>query len=141
MWAPNIPEWEVVEFGAALAGLILVTVNPSYKPSELSYVLEQSAAAGIFLLPEFRGNPMAQSLETVRAELPVLREAVSFTDFDVISGVRLAHADIPGGRRGRPRPDPVHLGHDGLSEGRAPASSRPHEQRPHDARPLRLRAG
>jgi acyl-CoA synthetase (AMP-forming)/AMP-acid ligase II len=28
VWAPNIPEWEVVEFGAAMAGLILVTVNP-----------------------------------------------------------------------------------------------------------------
>src|SRR5438309_5511114 len=25
VWAPNVPEWEVVEFGAALAGLILVT--------------------------------------------------------------------------------------------------------------------
>src|SRR4029079_9450632 len=70
VWAPNIPEWEVVEFGAALAGLILVTVNPAYKPGELKYVLEQSSAAGIFLLPEFRGNPMAQSLEGVRGELP-----------------------------------------------------------------------
>ena len=70
VWAPNIPEWEVVEFGAALAGLILVTVNPAYKPGELKYVLEQSGSAGIFLLPEFRGNPMAQSLEAVRSELP-----------------------------------------------------------------------
>src|SRR5882724_662158 len=66
VWAPNIPEWEVVEFGAALAGLILVTVNPAYKPGELRYVLDQSGAAGIFLLPEFRGNPMAESLQAVR---------------------------------------------------------------------------
>ena len=71
VWAPNVPEWEVVEFGAALAGLILVTVNPAYKPSELKYVLEQSASAGVFLVPEFRGNPMAQSLESLRGELPV----------------------------------------------------------------------
>src|SRR4051812_24357401 len=70
VWAPNIPEWEVVEFGAALAGLILVTVNPAYKPGELKYVLEQSGSAGIFLLPEFRGNPMGQSLEAVQSELP-----------------------------------------------------------------------
>ena len=82
VWAPNIPEWEVVEFGAALAGLILVTVNPAYKPGELKYVLEQSGASGIFLLPEFRGNPMAQSLETVRGDLPGLREAIAFTEFD-----------------------------------------------------------
>jgi len=82
VWAPNVPEWEVVEFGAALAGLILVTVNPAYKPSELKYVLEQSASAGVFLMPEFRGNPMAQSLESVRGELPGLREAMSFGDFE-----------------------------------------------------------
>ena len=43
--------------------MILVTVNPAYKPGELKYVLEQSGAAGIFLMPEFRGNPMAQSLD------------------------------------------------------------------------------
>jgi fatty-acyl-CoA synthase len=82
VWAPNIPEWEVVEFGAALAGLVLVTVNPAYKPGELKYVLEQSAAAGIFLTPEFRGNPMAASLETLAGELPGLRETIAFTDFD-----------------------------------------------------------
>src|ERR1700730_5292481 len=76
VWAPNVPEWEIVEFGAALAGLILVTINPAYKPGELKYVLEQSSAAGIFLLPEFRGNPMAQSLQDVRPDLPQLREAI-----------------------------------------------------------------
>jgi fatty-acyl-CoA synthase len=82
VWAPNIPEWEVAEFGAALAGLILVTVNPAYQPGELAYVLEQSGSAGILLLEEFRGNQMAQSLESVRAELPMLREAIAFSDFD-----------------------------------------------------------
>jgi fatty-acyl-CoA synthase len=86
VWAPNIPEWEVLEFGAALAGIVLVTVNPAYKPGELKYVLEQSGAAGVFLLPEFRGNPMAQSLEAVRGELPGLREAIAFTDFDELLG-------------------------------------------------------
>src|SRR3954468_16702637 len=82
VWAPSIPEWEVVEFGAALAGLILVTVNPAYKPGELKYVLEQSGSAGIFLVPEFRGNPMAESLASVRSELDGLREAIAFTDFE-----------------------------------------------------------
>jgi fatty-acyl-CoA synthase len=82
VWAPNVPEWEIVEFGTALAGVILVTVNPAYKPIELKYVLEQSGAAGIFLVPEFRGNPMARSLESIRAQLPALRDAVSLDDFD-----------------------------------------------------------
>jgi fatty-acyl-CoA synthase len=82
VWAPNVPEWEIVEFGAALAGMILVTVNPAYKPGELKYVLEQSGSSGIFFMPEFRGNPMEQSLHGVRAELPLLREAIAFTELE-----------------------------------------------------------
>src|SRR5487761_2253844 len=82
VWAPNIPEWVVLEFGAALAGMVLVTVNPAYKPGELKYVLEQSGSSGVFLLGEFRGNPMACALETIRHELPLLREAIDFSDFE-----------------------------------------------------------
>src|SRR5690348_15775301 len=41
VWAPNIPEWVILEFGAALAGLTLVTVNPAYRSQELGYVLGQ----------------------------------------------------------------------------------------------------
>ena len=82
VWGPNTTEWVLLEYGAALAGLVLVTVNPAYRPSELRYVLGQSGAAGIFLLPEFRGNPMAESLAGVRPELPELREAVLFTEWD-----------------------------------------------------------
>ncbi|MHB8669083.1 MAG: AMP-binding protein, partial [Acidimicrobiales bacterium] len=34
LWAPNVPEWIVLEFGAALAGLVLVTINPALRPAE-----------------------------------------------------------------------------------------------------------
>ena len=81
VWAPNIPEWVVLEFGAALAGVVLVTVNPAYQPKELHYVLEQSRSSGIFYLPAFRGNPMGRYLEEVRADLPDLRELISFEDW------------------------------------------------------------
>ena len=52
VWAPNIPEWIMLEYGCAMAGTILVTVNPSYQAEELAYVINQSGAAGIFLLPD-----------------------------------------------------------------------------------------
>ena len=95
VWAPSIPEWEVLEFGAALAGLILVTVNPAYKPGELKYVLEQSGSAGIFLVADFRGNPMAGSLESVRGELPVLREAIEFSEFSAFLASAVATEKLP----------------------------------------------
>ena len=81
VWAPNIPEWVILEFGAALAGLVLVTVNPAYRPAELTFVLNQSGTAGIFLMPEFR-SPMAAFLDEVRPEVPGLRETVLFTEWD-----------------------------------------------------------
>ena len=28
VWAQNIPEWVMLEFGAGMAGMVLVTVNP-----------------------------------------------------------------------------------------------------------------
>ena len=76
VWAPNIPEWVILQYGAALAGSVLVTVNPAYTATELEYVLRQSRAAGLFLLPEYRTNPMAKSLESVRAGLPEDRKSV-----------------------------------------------------------------
>ena len=95
VWAPNIPEWILLELGAGLAGVVLVTVNPAYRPKELDYVLRQSGAAGIFLVSEFRGNPLAGSLEQVQAGLPALREAVRFEDWDAFLATSPASPSLP----------------------------------------------
>jgi fatty-acyl-CoA synthase len=95
LWAPNIPEWTIAAFGAALAGLTLVTLNPAYKANELRYVLEQSHAAGLLMVPEFRGNPMAEALASVRSELPGVREVVDLTRFDEFLGSGEAPVDLP----------------------------------------------
>src|ERR1035438_9070572 len=101
-WAPNIPEWIVLEFGAGLAGMILVTVNPAYKPGELAYVLEQSGSCGIFLLPEFRGNPMAGALESLRGDLPKLREVIDFSEFERFLASGSAQQELPDVQPGDP---------------------------------------
>ncbi|MBT6443407.1 MAG: AMP-binding protein, partial [Acidimicrobiaceae bacterium] len=59
MWAHNLPEWVIMEYGAALAGLTLVTLNPSLQSKEAAYVLRQSKSSGVFVVPEVRGNPIA----------------------------------------------------------------------------------
>jgi fatty-acyl-CoA synthase len=92
IWAHNLPEWVVVEYGAALAGLTLVTVNPSLQPSEVQYVLGQSRSVGVVLVPEVRGNPLLAHLETVRADLPELRDVLRLDQLAEL----LAEAD-PGG--------------------------------------------
>ncbi len=40
VWGPNIPEWIVVQFAAYRAGVILVSLNPLYRASELEYALK-----------------------------------------------------------------------------------------------------
>src|SRR5207237_4134056 len=62
VWAQNIPEWVMLEFGAGMAGMVLVTVNPAFRAREVEYVLRQSRSVGIFVVNSFRGKPM---LETV----------------------------------------------------------------------------
>ena len=86
VWANNIPEWLLLEYACALANLTLVTVNPAFRPRELAYVLGQSRAAGLFLIKELRGNSMTTSLESVRAQLPDMREVVFFEEWRTFVG-------------------------------------------------------
>ena len=78
VWAPNIPEWIMMEFGAALAGLVLVTVNPGFRQHEAEHVLRNSRAAGVVVSPEFRGNRMLAIIEEVQPRCPELREVIRF---------------------------------------------------------------
>jgi len=78
VWAHNIPEWVMLEFGCGLAGVVLVTVNPAYRGDELKYVLQQSRAQSLFVDREFRGNPMLAVAEDVHPECPELTDIVCF---------------------------------------------------------------
>ena len=60
IWAPNCPEWTIVQYATAKIGAILVTINPAYRTHELAYVLEQSGvrtliAATAFKTSDYRG--------------------------------------------------------------------------------------
>lgn len=79
VWAPNVPEWLVLQYGAALAGLVLVTVNPALRNAELEYALDKSHSVGVFHVDDFRGTDMATLIESVLPEVPAVREAVAFT--------------------------------------------------------------
>ena len=69
LWAPNVPEWVILQYGAALAGLVLVTANPALREDELRYVLRQSRSAGLIHAPAFRGTDMAAIARSVEQEV------------------------------------------------------------------------
>ncbi|MDB5498880.1 MAG: lcfB 4, partial [Phenylobacterium sp.] len=95
VWAPNLPEWVILEYAAGLAGLTLVTANPAYRPRELQYVLEQSGAVGLFMVGEYRGNPMAQIAAQVAGDLPGLREVVDLEDASALYAGEAAGHPLP----------------------------------------------
>jgi fatty-acyl-CoA synthase len=82
VWMPNCPEWLLLQYGMALAGLVQVTVNPAYRPKELAWVLGQSESRGVIYVPQYRGSPMGQYLDEVRPELPALTDAVTLDELD-----------------------------------------------------------
>lgn len=81
VWADNIPEWELLLFGCAIAGVVLVTVNPAYKARELEYILDKSGAAGLFVIEEYRGHNTLATANEARLKLPSLREVICFSGF------------------------------------------------------------
>ncbi|MGC1562712.1 MAG: AMP-binding protein, partial [Bradyrhizobium sp.] len=82
VWAQNIPEWVMLEFGAGMAGMVLVTVNPAFRAKEVEYVLKQSRAAGVFAVSGFRGNPMLETVHAVAPNCAELREIICFDDWN-----------------------------------------------------------
>jgi len=79
VWAPSVPESLVLTYASAMAGLILVPVNPALRSAEVSHILGQSGAAGLFLVPEHRDNDLAGTLGSIRPDLPALRHVVSLS--------------------------------------------------------------
>jgi fatty-acyl-CoA synthase len=81
VWSANCPEWVLLEFGAALAGITLVTANPAYLAKELTDVLRRSKATGVVICPKYRGRDFGAVLEDIKVDIPSLREVISLADW------------------------------------------------------------
>jgi len=59
IWAPNRSEWVVLQYASAMAGAVLVNINPAYKTTELEYALRQSSVSLLVLARQFRQSDFA----------------------------------------------------------------------------------
>jgi fatty-acyl-CoA synthase len=92
IWAPNCAEWTVAQFATARAGLILVTINPAYRTSELEHALKAVACSALIAATRFRGSDYIAMLrefapeldagaeELVSVRLPALRRVITLGD-------------------------------------------------------------
>ncbi len=96
VWAPSVPESLILTYAAAMAGVVLVPVNPALRAAEVAHILRQSGAAGVFLVPEFRDHDLAGTLGSIEKELPGLRHVGSLTAAGWREFCADSDADAPG---------------------------------------------
>jgi fatty-acyl-CoA synthase len=72
LWAPNVPEWVVLQFALAKIGAILVTVNTSLRAAEIEFLLKQSESSTLITVDGFRD---VNYIETIHELVPELRRS------------------------------------------------------------------
>jgi fatty-acyl-CoA synthase len=80
IWAPNYPEWVLMQYATAKVGVILVNVNPAYRSHELAYVLEQSGARLLVSAIAHKTSDYRAMVEEVRDRCPALEHVVWIGD-------------------------------------------------------------
>lgn len=72
IWATNVPDWLTVFYATARIGAVFVTVNTSYKPAELEYVMAQSDMKALFLIDGYRDTDYVQAVYDLVPELKTM---------------------------------------------------------------------
>jgi fatty-acyl-CoA synthase len=79
MWAHNVVEWPIIQYGAALAGVTLVALNPVLRAEELRYALNHSRAAVLLYADRSRDYDLATVAAEVAPQCPTLRHTISLS--------------------------------------------------------------
>ena len=69
IWATNVPDWSTFMFATAKIGAILVTVNTSYKLSELEYIIKNADLHTICIIDGYRDSDYVNMLFELVPEL------------------------------------------------------------------------
>ena len=69
IWSPNRPEWLVTQFATARVGLVLVTINPAYRVSELEYVLNKVGCKALVTAAAFKTSDYLDMIRSLAPEL------------------------------------------------------------------------
>ena len=78
LWSPNRFEWTLVQYATARLGIIMVCINPSYRTSELEFVLNQSGCRVLLAAPDFKTSDYRGMWESVAQRCPSIEHAIFF---------------------------------------------------------------
>jgi len=69
IWSPNNVEWVLAQYATALAGLVLVNVNPAYRTHELEYALNKVGAKCLITARTFKTSHYVDMLHELMPEM------------------------------------------------------------------------
>ena len=67
IWSPNCAEWALTQFAAAKIGLVLTTINPAYRTSELEFTLNKVGMKAVVAAERFKTSDYVAMLDAVDA--------------------------------------------------------------------------
>jgi len=69
IWSPNNVEWVIAQFATAKLGIVLVTINPAYRPAELEYALQKVGCVGLITATSFKSSNYIEMLRAVAPDI------------------------------------------------------------------------
>jgi fatty-acyl-CoA synthase len=69
VWATNVPDWSTFMFATAKIGAVMVTVNTSYKSSELEYIIRDADLNTLCIIDGYRDSDYVSMLFDLVPEL------------------------------------------------------------------------
>ena len=69
IWSPNKAEWALTQFAAARAGLVLVTINPAYRLSEVEYTINKVGVKALVCAERLKTSDYVGMIEALAPEL------------------------------------------------------------------------
>ena len=69
LWANNVPDWNTILFATARVGIVLVTINTSYKSHELDYLVRQADLTALCIVDGFKDSDYVALVNELIPEL------------------------------------------------------------------------
>jgi len=111
IWAPNCPEWVLLQFATASVGVILVTINPAYRTHELEFVLHQSGIKHLVAASAFKTSDYEAMISQVGPSCPELDDTtiIGSTKWYELAGAEIDVARLTDVANGLSADDPINI--------------------------------
>jgi acyl-CoA synthetase (AMP-forming)/AMP-acid ligase II len=87
IYSPNLPEYAIAFFGAAMAGGIVTTINPLYTADECAHQLQDADAKFLLTVPPFLDKAKEAADAAGIEEVFVFGDAEGATAFETLLGI------------------------------------------------------